>query len=367
MSLMQRITTFLRSPKGQQLVDRGRREHGQAGHPAEAARGLAAKFSNAPLTASTAVPPLPPPGDPVTDTRARRRPDLPPPPPQPSVGRCRPAPRDAPEAPPASSGTGCGTTRSTPRSTSPWRRSAGSARRRAQWAARARAEQPGRHRRRALPTRRRASSSTCARLSGAVSGAAGLPGAVIDVGVLAWTQARMVLHIAAAYGVDPRHADRATDLLVLQKVHKVAETARLALGVAAGRERAGALLRRRRPAPARPGHAQARRASWPRWPASGPPSGSSPRSIPGAAIILGTWANSSATKDLARRIPGAVRLPGRRRPGAPPPLTAGQPASRRRSPAGRQPGQSARPDGAPGRRRQPAPGRRRWGGTSPAG
>ena len=81
-----------------------------------------------------------------------------------------------------------------------------------------------------------------ARLSGAVSGAAGLPGAVVDVGVLAWTQARMVLHVAAAYGKDPTAAERATDLLVLQRVHKVAETARTALGVAAGRERASALF-----------------------------------------------------------------------------------------------------------------------------
>ena len=67
-----------------------------------------------------------------------------------------------------------------------------------------------------------------------MSGATGLPGAVVDVGVLAWTQARMVLHMAAAYGVDPTDPERATDLLVLQRVHKVAETARLALGRGGG-------------------------------------------------------------------------------------------------------------------------------------
>lgn len=148
-----------------------------------------------------------------------------------------------------------------------------------------------------------------ARLSGAVSGAAGLPGAVVDVGVLAWTQARLVLHLAAAYGHDPEHQDRATDLLVLQKVHKVAETARLALGVAAGRERAGALLSR-----------------------SGGPLGRVmlrlgvrlaqmagiraakrmfAKVVPGAAIILGTWANSSATKDLAKRATELYRQPVR--------------------------------------------------------
>ncbi|MFG2063023.1 EcsC family protein [Micromonospora sp. NPDC048871] len=139
-----------------------------------------------------------------------------------------------------------------------------------------------------------------ARLSGAVSGAAGLPGAVLDVGVLAWTQARMVLHIAAAYGADPAHQDRAADLLVLQKVHKVAASARLALGVAAGRERAGALfggggqttlgramLRLGIRLAQMAGVRAAKRVF--------------AKVVPGAAIILGTWANSSATKNLAER------------------------------------------------------------------
>ncbi|WP_341720224.1 EcsC family protein [Micromonospora sp. FIMYZ51] len=154
-----------------------------------------------------------------------------------------------------------------------------------------------------------------ARLSGAVSGAAGLPGAVIDVGVLAWTQARMVLHIAAAYGVDPSHPDRAADLLVLQKVHKVAAGARVALGVAAGRERAGALFGGGQSAPLgramlrlgvrlaqMAGVRAAKRAF--------------AKVIPGAAIILGTWANSSATKNLADRSRAMYRQAG---PQVPPP------------------------------------------------
>ncbi|MEV7228775.1 EcsC family protein [Polymorphospora sp. NPDC051019] len=147
-----------------------------------------------------------------------------------------------------------------------------------------------------------------ARLSGAVSGATGLPGAVVDVGVLAWTQARMVLHIAAAYGVDPAHPDRATDLLVLQKVHKVAETARMALGVAAGREKAGALFRSGTKTPvgqvalklgmklAQMAGVKAAKKLF-------------AKMIPGAAIILGTWANSSATTDLARRAQALYRQP----------------------------------------------------------
>jgi hypothetical protein len=139
-----------------------------------------------------------------------------------------------------------------------------------------------------------------ARLSGAVSGAAGLPGAVVDVGVLAWTQARMVLHVAAAYGLDPTAAERATDLLVLQRVHKMAETARTALGVAAGRERAGALFADSSGAPmsrvmfqlgvklAQMAGIRAARRLF-------------AKVIPGAAVLLGSWANSAATTDLARR------------------------------------------------------------------
>ncbi|WP_433295299.1 hypothetical protein ACQP2F_35420 [Actinoplanes sp. CA-030573] len=84
--------------------------------------------------------------------------------------------------------------------------------------------------------------TTLARISGSASGASGLPGAVLDVGVLAWTQSRMVLHVAAAYGHDPVAPERATELLMLQRVHKAAEPARVALGVAAGRDRASRLF-----------------------------------------------------------------------------------------------------------------------------
>ncbi|MFI9526860.1 EcsC family protein [Micromonospora rosaria] len=169
----------------------------------------------------------------------------------------------------------------------------------ARWAERVRAEQPGLSPDALadLAVRRFVNR---ARLSGAVSGAAGLPGAVLDVGVLAWTQARMVLHVAAAHGVDPTHPDRAADLLVLQKVHKVAATARLALGVAAGRERAGALFGTGAQSPlgrvmlrlgvrlAQMAGVRAAKRVF-------------AKVVPGAAIILGTWANSSATKDLAGR------------------------------------------------------------------
>jgi len=182
------------------------------------------------------------------------------------------------------------------------------------WALRARAAQPG-ITPDALADQAARRFRNLARLSGAVSGAVGLPGAVVDAGVLAWTQARMVLHIAAAYGVDPVHPDRATDLLVLQKVHGAAESARLALGVAAGREQAGALFARSAGSPpmgrlmltlgmrlARMAGVRAAKRVF-------------AKMIPGAAIVLGTWANSSATVDLARRAVETYRVrsePGQR-------------------------------------------------------
>ncbi|MET8230770.1 hypothetical protein ACIQH6_15605 [Micromonospora orduensis] len=45
MSLMQRISAFLRSPKGQQLVDRGRREMAKPANQ-QKLKGLASRFSN---------------------------------------------------------------------------------------------------------------------------------------------------------------------------------------------------------------------------------------------------------------------------------------------------------------------------------
>jgi uncharacterized protein (DUF697 family) len=139
-----------------------------------------------------------------------------------------------------------------------------------------------------------------ARLSGAVSGAVGLPGAVVDVGVLAWTQCRMVLHMAAAYGIDPADPERATDLLVLQRVHKVAETARVALGVAAGRERASRLFAG---AADRPLTSVMMKLSVRLTQMAGVQAAKKmfAKVIPGAGMVLGTLANSSATKDLAQR------------------------------------------------------------------
>jgi hypothetical protein len=143
--------------------------------------------------------------------------------------------------------------------------------------------------------------TTYARLSGAAAGATGLPGAVIDIGVLAWTQARMVLHIAAAYNIDPADPERATDLLVLQNVHKYTQTARTALAVARGNESADKLFERKsQPTQMSQVFLQL---GWKLAQMAGVRAAKKmfAKMVPGAAIILGTWANSSATKDLAKK------------------------------------------------------------------
>jgi uncharacterized protein (DUF697 family) len=81
-----------------------------------------------------------------------------------------------------------------------------------------------------------------ARYSGATAGVFGLPGAIVDTGVLAWTQARMVLHLAAVYGKDPTARERGAELLVLQRVHPFVAAADTALDVAAGRATPSRLL-----------------------------------------------------------------------------------------------------------------------------
>jgi hypothetical protein len=87
---------------------------------------------------------------------------------------------------------------------------------------------------------------------------------------------------------------------VLQRVHKAAEAARLALGVAAGRERASRIFEGSAGRPLSgvmfklgvrlaqmAGVRVAKRMF--------------AKVIPGAGVVLGTWANSTATKELAKR------------------------------------------------------------------
>ncbi|MEH0975117.1 hypothetical protein V6U77_28715, partial [Micromonospora sp. CPCC 205546] len=71
---------------------------------------------------------------------------------------------------------------------------------------------------------------------GATAALAGLFAPVAELAAVLWAQANLVLHLAAAYGRDPAHPDRAVELLVLTRVHPDAESARAALAAARSAE-----------------------------------------------------------------------------------------------------------------------------------
>ncbi len=81
------------------------------------------------------------------------------------------------------------------------------------------------------------------RQQGAASGAAGIFGSLAAAGVLAHTQARLVLTIAAAYGADPTSAERAHDLVELLRVPRLTQPT-LAAARNAGRLASGLVARR---------------------------------------------------------------------------------------------------------------------------
>ena len=68
-----------------------------------------------------------------------------------------------------------------------------------------------------------------ARFEGAALGFGGATTASLDLGALAWIQARMVFYIAAAYGFDPRDPMRPAELLALWNIYPTANAAREAL------------------------------------------------------------------------------------------------------------------------------------------
>ncbi|MBO4207929.1 hypothetical protein [Micromonospora echinofusca] len=75
----------------------------------------------------------------------------------------------------------------------------------------------------------------CRRLAavgGATSALAGLLAPLAELATVACTQAGLVLHLAAAYGRNPEHPDRAVELLVLTGVHADSASARTALATA---------------------------------------------------------------------------------------------------------------------------------------
>lgn len=127
---------------------------------------------------------------------------------------------------------------------------------------------------------------------GAASAAAGLFAPLAGLSVLAVSQASLVLRLAAAYGLDPTHPDRAVDLLVLTGVHADDEAARAALAAAQAAEpehllhRSGGL--------ALPGSLVAWAGGWLSLRLAS-------RVLPGAALVAAVANGSAAAERLAAR------------------------------------------------------------------
>ncbi|MDM4721829.1 hypothetical protein QTQ03_20335 [Micromonospora sp. WMMA1363] len=137
---------------------------------------------------------------------------------------------------------------------------------------------------------------------GAAAALAGLLAPVAELAAVLWTQASLVLHLAAAYDHDPAHPDRTVELLVLTQVHPDVETARSALHAARAADGPG-------------------EAPWPRaveaaWRLAAPLAAQASgwlalrlvsRLLPGAAALAAAAGDSAATERLATRAIGTYR------------------------------------------------------------
>ncbi|MET8362518.1 hypothetical protein ABZU53_02960 [Micromonospora sp. NPDC005194] len=141
---------------------------------------------------------------------------------------------------------------------------------------------------------------------GAAAALAGLFAPLAELASVLWTQANLVLRLAAVYGKDPTHSDRAADLLVLTLVHPDATSAQEALLAAqttgdpvegAWPRAAEAAWRLAAPLTAQAGGWVALRLA--------------SRLLPGAAVVAATLGDAAAADRLAARAVAAYR-PGRR-------------------------------------------------------
>ncbi|MEU7926167.1 hypothetical protein [Micromonospora sp. NPDC049107] len=137
---------------------------------------------------------------------------------------------------------------------------------------------------------------------GAAAALAGLFAPLAELVSVLWTQANLVLHLAAAYGRDPAHPDRAEELLVLTQVHPDAASARAAL---LGAREAGDPVE----------------GTWPKaaeaaWRLAAPLTAQAggwvalrlaSRLVPGAAVVAATLGDAAAADRLAARAVAAYR------------------------------------------------------------
>ncbi|MET8353626.1 hypothetical protein [Micromonospora sp. NPDC005206] len=137
---------------------------------------------------------------------------------------------------------------------------------------------------------------------GAAAALAGLFAPLAELASVLWTHSNLVLHLAAAYGRDPAHPDRAVELLVLTQVHPDAESARAALAAVGTADdpvegtwprAAEAAWRLAAPLTAQAGGWLALRLA--------------SRLLPGAAVLAAALGDSAAADRLAARAVAAYR------------------------------------------------------------
>ncbi|SCG51282.1 hypothetical protein [Micromonospora inositola] len=139
---------------------------------------------------------------------------------------------------------------------------------------------------------------------GAVAAGAGLFAPVAELAAVLWTQANLVLHLAAAYDRDPAHPDRAAELLVLTQVHPDAESADAALDAARAADGPG-----ERPWP------RAAEAAWRLATPLAAQAGGwlglrlASRLLPGAAVLAAAAGDAAAAERLAARAIATYRRP----------------------------------------------------------
>ncbi|MEV6813737.1 hypothetical protein [Micromonospora sp. NPDC051296] len=141
-------------------------------------------------------------------------------------------------------------------------------------------------------------------IGGATAALAGAFAPVVELAAVLWSQANLVLHLAAAYDRDPTHPDRAAELLVLTQVHPDEASARSALAAARvadgpdeqpGARAAEAAWRLAAPLAAQAGGWLALRLA--------------SRLLPGAAVLAAAAGDAAAAQRLAARATHTYRPP----------------------------------------------------------
>ncbi|MGK5445227.1 hypothetical protein ACSNN7_25855 [Micromonospora sp. URMC 105] len=137
---------------------------------------------------------------------------------------------------------------------------------------------------------------------GAAAAVAGLFAPVAELAAVLWSQAGLVLHVAAAYERDPLDPERAVELLVLTQVHPDPASARTALAAARAADGPGD-----RPWP---------RAAEAAWRLAAPLAAQAggwaalrlaSRLLPGAAVLAAAAGDAAAAERLAARAVAAYR------------------------------------------------------------